>query len=485
MSLSNSLVKRFSFALLFVSCGMPAQASQAIVIGGNMAAVPSLFWVMPFILLLLIVAFCPQVRVIAHWWENNRNRLLVSVLLALVICCYYLLRGYGVHGSSPGLPAVASLLHHAVLKEYFPFIVLLFSLFTISGGIRLTGDIPAHPVTNTLILLAGSILANLIGTTGASMLLIRPLLQINSERRHVKHTVIFFIFLVSNIGGCLLPNGDPPLFLGYLRGVPFLWTLTLFPHWLTCVLLLLAVYWVVDHLAWRKETKRDILLEESVREPIRLAGAINFLLLAILVLAVALLIPGKRIPGTNMMTPDIYLREWIQLALVGLSFLITPQSVREANAFNFHAINEVACIFLGIFITVQVPVEILKINGADLGLDTPLKYFWATGIFSSILDNAPTYLIFFETAGTLSATGPMLGNLQTATTAISIPILAAISCGAVFMGALTYIGNGPNFMVKSLAEQAGVKMPGFMGYLGYSLLILLPVFALLSFIFFT
>ena len=469
--------------LIFAGPNLPALASSVTAQQG-LSNSPSMIWTLPFILLLLLVALLPQIPKLTHWWERNRNRLMISSLLAFVTVAYYLFRGYGFHGSAPGLPAATSLLQHAILKDYFPFIVLLFSLFTISGGIRLSGDIPAHPVTNTLFLLVGAVLANFIGTTGASMLLIRPLLQINSERRHVKHTVIFFIFLVSNIGGCLLPIGDPPLFLGYLRGVPFLWTLALFPQWITCVLILIALYWAIDHFAWRRETKGNILLEESVREPIRLAGNLNFLLLAILVLAVALLVPGQKLPGTELIVPDLYLREWIQLALTGLSLWITPRSIRAANRFNFHAINEIACIFIGIFVTVQVPIEILKINGAHLGLDTPLKYFWATGLFSSILDNAPTYIVFFETAGTLSSSGPMLGGLQTTSGMVSIPILAAISCGAVFMGAMTYIGNGPNFMVKSLAEQAGVKMPGFAGYVGYSLIILLPVFALISWIFF-
>ncbi|MCE5229245.1 sodium:proton antiporter [bacterium] len=471
-----------SLVVLFLSV-VTAHAAESGAVP-DPAATPSLVWAIPFLLLLAAIALLPQIRHSARWWEHNRNRLLVSLSLSAVICLYYLFRSHGMYGSEPGIAAVLSLLRHAILGDYFPFIVLLFSLFAISGGIRLTGDIPAHPMTNTLFLLLGSILANLIGTTGASMLLIRPLLQINSERKHVTHTVVFFIFLVSNIGGCLLPIGDPPLFLGYLRGVPFFWTMSLFAEWAVCVLLVLAVYWLIDHRAWRRESRNDISRDERAREPIRLAGGANFVLLAILVLVMALFVPGQAIPGTRVIVPNIYLREWIQLALVGVSFWMTPKTVREANRFHLGPIKEVACIFFGIFITVQVPLEILKIKGPSLGLETPLQYFWATGILSSILDNAPTYLVFFETGGSLPPSGTMLGNLHTATAAISVPILQAISCGAVFMGALTYIGNGPNFMVRSMAEEAGIRMPSFLGYLGYSAIVLTPVFVVISFLFF-
>jgi Na+/H+ antiporter NhaD/arsenite permease-like protein len=361
--------------------------------------------------------------------------------------------------------------------------ILLFSLYTTSGGINLNGDIPAHPRTNTLILGIGAVLASFMGTTGASMLLIRPLLQINSERHHVRHTVIFFIFLVSNIGGCLLPIGDPPLFLGYLRGVPFTWTLQLWKEWLFCVAILLAIYYVWDGIAYHRETRRDIALDETTRQPLRLSGAKSIVWIAGVVVAVAFLVPGKPFPGTSWIVPD-HLREAAELTLVGLSWLTTSKAIREANNFNFVAIGEVACLFIGIFICMQVPIEILQAKGDDLGFHEPWHFFWASGLLSSFLDNAPTYAVYFETAGALHESGmPLMENVRTATGVIPIPLLVAVSLGSVFMGANTYIGNGPNFMVKSIAEQSGVKMPSFFGYMAYSIGILIPLFVLVTFIF--
>jgi Na+/H+ antiporter NhaD/arsenite permease-like protein len=375
------------------------------------------------------------------------------------------------------------MLNHSVIGDYIPFIVLLFSLYTISGGIRLTGDVPAHTSTNTVILFIGAMLASVIGTTGASMVLIRPLLQINSERKHVKHTVIFFIFLVSNVGGSLLPVGDPPLFLGYLKGVPFLWTLQLWPVWLTCVTLLLAIYWVLDSYYHKKEDQASLQFDETNRQPLRLEGKINLLLLAGVVFAVALLVPGRELFGTSFVVPD-YLREIVQLALCGLSMVLTSKQLRADNQFNFTAIGEVACLFIGIFITMQVPIELLHIKGPELGLTMPAHFFWASGSLSSFLDNAPTYVVFFETAKTLPVV-PGVEMLQLPGGAqISVPLLKAIALGSVFMGANTYIGNGPNFLVKSIAEDRGVKMPSFFGYMAYSGAILIPTFILVTFIFF-
>jgi Na+/H+ antiporter NhaD/arsenite permease-like protein len=455
---------------------------------------PHVAWTLPFVCLLLAIALFPLLPPLAHWWEHNTNRLIVSLTLAAITCLYYLLRDFGFH-AEPGLPTLLTVLDHAVLKDYIPFIVLLFALYTISGGIRLTGDIPAHPITNVSFLAVGTIMASFIGTTGAAMLLIRPLLQVNSERKHIVHTVIFFIFLVANIGGSLLPIGDPPLFLGYLRGVPFLWTLKLLPIWLPLVAVLLALYWIIDTYAYSKEEKKDLRLDESIRIPMELSGKRNFLLLLGVVLAVAFLVPGKALPGTTYVLPHEFhigglaipnfLRELVQLALAGLSMIITPKPLRLANHFNFHAINEVGALFIGIFITMQVPIEILNIKGPTLGLTTPAQFFWATGLLSSFLDNAPTYVVFFATAGTLPANGmDVLHGLETATGFEPIPLLVAISCGAVFMGAMTYIGNGPNFLVKSIAESRGIKMPSFFGYMLWSVGILVPVFIILTFIFF-
>lgn len=451
--------------------------------------VPNLFWIAPFVTILMCIAILPLIPQTEHWWHKNGSKLKVAIVLSLITLAYYFFRsfgmGHGGHESGTGWPTVLAALHHAVIADYIPFIVLLFALYTISGGIRITGDIPAHPKTNTLLLAIGAFSASFIGTTGASMLLIRPLLQINSERHKVVHTVIFFIFLVSNVGGCLLPIGDPPLFLGYLRGVPFTWTLGLWKPWLFTVIVLLAIYYVWDSIAYSRETKKDIILDETIREPIKMTGKINLLWLAGVIAAVAFLVPGKTFPGTNWIIPP-FLREAAQLGFAGISWIVTPLLIRKANQFNFFAIAEVACLFVGIFICMQVPVEILKLKGGELGLSEPWHFFWATGTLSSFLDNAPTYAVYFETASALGVEGAP-GNLTfhgvSGIIHMAEALLVAISLGAVFMGAMTYIGNGPNFMVKSIAEQAKIKMPSFFGYMVYSCAILLPVFILSTVIF--
>ena len=436
---------------------------------------------MPFAGLLLCIAILPLIPATAHWWEHNRSKLTVSLVLAALVCGYYLTRSGGFH-AEPGLPSLGTLLHQSVIEDYLPFMVLLFSLFTISGGISLTGDVPAHPSTNTGILFLGALLASLIGTTGASMVLIRPLLQINRERAHVKHTVVFFIFLVSNIGGSLLPLGDPPLFLGFLKGVPFFWTLRLWPVWSTCVGILLAVYWLLDSWWYAREDPVALLFDTSNVEPFRLQGKINLVLLAGVVLGVAGLVPGLAIPGTSFLVPD-HLREGVLLALAGLSMALTAKPVRQFNQFSFTAIAEVACLFIGIFITMQVPIELLHQVGPALGVTTPTHFFWATGLLSSFLDNAPTYVVFFEAAKSLPA-GPGLALLSLPHGQIQGHLLEAIAVGAVFMGANTYIGNGPNFLVKGIAEERGVRMPSFFGYMAYSGLILVPLFIVVTLVFF-
>lgn len=442
---------------------------------------------MPFAALLLCIALLPLIRPTAKWWEHNHNKLIVALGLAIVMGVHYYSRAFGMahgeHASEPGWPTVIAMLHHAVIGDYIPFIVLLFSLYTISGGVILRGDIPAHPRTNTGILAAGALLASFVGTTGAAMLLIRPLLQINSERHHVRHTVIFFIFLVCNVGGCLLPIGDPPLFLGYLRGVPFLWTLQLWKEWLFCIVVLLAIYYVWDTIAYRHETKIDIVIDEAIRRPLQLRGRLNAVWILGVILAVALLVPGTKLAGTSWIVPD-HLREAVLLGLTAVAYFTTPKQVHTENRFNFVAITEVACLFIGIFICMQAPIEILKAKGPEIGLHEPWQFFWASGVLSSFLDNAPTYAVYFATAGSLHEAGmPLLGNVATASGVIPIPLLIAISLGSVFMGANTYIGNGPNFMVKSIAEQSGVKMPSFFGYMGYSIAILIPLFILVTVIF--
>jgi Na+/H+ antiporter NhaD/arsenite permease-like protein len=503
--------------------------------------VPQLFWVWPFVAILLSIAILPLLRRTHHWWEENRNKLLIAMILAAVTMLYYGLRGQGVevhakdehgaaqtgelshqaageasepgepaehatpqpaaphagaaheevaaaaahgetHDSDPGWATILAVLDHAVLKEYVPFIVLLFSLYVIAGGLVVRGDIRATPLANTCIIGMGGLLASFIGTTGSAMLLIRFLLKTNSERKRKVHTVVFFIFIAANIGGTLLPIGDPPLFLGYLRGVPFFWTFGLWQYWLIMLVILLAIYFAWDSWAYRQEAPEDITLDETRIQPMQVAGLVNILWLIGVVAAVATLDPSKKFPGTDW-HPFPYLREGVQLLMAALSWMTTRMALRKENQFNFVAIGEVACLFIGIFITMQVPIEILRARGAELGLSDPWHFFWATGILSSFLDNAPTYVVYFETASALPAGGmEMMTGVTTGS--IAIPLLIAISCGAVFMGANTYIGNGPNFMVKAIAEQSGLKMPSFFGYMLYSGVILIPVFVVLTLIFF-
>ena len=405
----------------------------------------SFLLIVPFVLILLAIALLPLI--VPHWWEYNSNKALVALILGVPVAGYLLLQG------ETGWHRV----QHTLL-EYVEFMVLLGSLYTISGGIALRGDLQATPVVNGCFLGLGALLANLMGTTGASMLLIRPLLQTNAERRYVTHTVVFFIFLVSNIGGSLTPLGDPPLFLGYLRGVPFTWTLSLWPVWLTTVVLLLVVYGVWDTIMHARESPQALRLDRTRLEPLRLQGSINFLFLGLVVTAVAL------VPAPWRML--------LMLAATGGSLLLGGTAARHANQFTYAPIIEVAVLFLGIFLTMAPALELLDQYGASLGVNTPARFFWATGVFSSFLDNAPAYVTFFEIAraqASLTLSG---------TTVAGVPDswLRAISLGAVFMGANTYIGNGPNFMVKAVTEEAGIKMPSFFGYMIYSGLILMPLF---------
>jgi Na+/H+ antiporter NhaD/arsenite permease-like protein len=439
--------------------------------------VPS-YWgigVLPFAGILGCIAVLPLLPATHHWWESNRNRLVVSMSFAFATLVYYLIAE-----GAAGIPAV---LVHAVVEEYVPFILLLFALYVIAGGINLKGDLPAHPLTNTIFLAIGAGIASFVGTTGASMLLIRPLLHTNSERKHVTHTVVFFIFLVSNIGGTLLPIGDPPLFLGYLKGVPFTWTLVLWKEWAFCCAILLAVYFVWDTVMYKREAISSIQRDELMRQPLRLTGWVNFIWLIGVVLAVWKIVPGETLPGTNFMVFPL-LREMVMLGLVALSLITTPRGVRADNKFNYSAIAEVAALFIGIFIAMQVPIAVLNATGDQLGLEHPWQFFWATGGLSSVLDNAPTYVVFFETANAMThAPGPGITNLVDGNF-MRQDLLVGISLGAVFMGANTYIGNGPNFMVKSIAEQSGVKMPSFFGYFfKYALPILIPIFVLVTVLF--
>jgi Na+/H+ antiporter NhaD/arsenite permease-like protein len=407
---------------------------------------PPLYTVLPFVCMLLAIAVFPLW--LPHWWKSNRNKLLVAITLGVPVLAFYL-------GRRP-----AALLGMA--EEYVSFILLLSGLYAISSGIRLTGDLEATPLTNTTFLALGAVLASCIGTTGASMLLIRPLLQTNRERRRVKHTVIFFIFLVSNVGGMLTPLGDPPLFLGYLQGVPFAWTFRLWPHWLFMNAVLLVLYFVWDTREHVHESMAALRRDRTEIEPLRLRGGLNAAWLGLVVLAVAFL----HAPW----------REIAIVALAGLSLWRTPPAIRHANGVSAYPMIEVAVLFFGIFLTMIPALELLRVRGGELGVREPWQFFWAAGVLSSFLDNAPTYLTFLALAQGLRMTDEVVG--------VTHVVLAAISVGAVAMGANSYIGNAPNFMVKSIAEEAKVAMPSFFGYMLYSGAILVPLFVAVTLLFF-
>ena len=404
-----------------------------------------LYSVLPFVAMLLAIAFLPLT--LPHWWEPNRNKLVVAAGLGLPVLLLYLAR------------EPRALVHMA--GDYVSFIVLLTGLYVIAGGILLRGDLEATPAVNSAFLGTGAALASLIGTTGASMLVIRALLQTNRERAHVTHTVVFFIFLVSNIGGMLTPLGDPPLFLGYLAGVPFTWTLRLWRPWLTMTLVLLATYFVWDTIQHRRESRAALRRDHTRIEPLRIHGGLNGLWLAGVVAAVALL--------------HAPVREVAILGLAAVSLWQTPREIRRANQFTAYPMVEVAALFFGIFLTMIPALELLHLRGAELGVREPWQFFWVAGGLSSFLDNAPTYLTFLALAQGLGLAGDVVG--------VPHSILAAISLGAVAMGANSYIGNAPNFMVKAIAEAAGVRMPSFLGYMVYSGAVLLPLFGLVTLLF--
>ena len=404
--------------------------------------------VIPFIIMLLCIAVIPLVK--EHWWENNWNKLKISCILGIPIGIYIFF--------------VNSHELLKVMEEYISFIIYVGALFIVAGGIMLKGDVKVSPKVNLLFIGIGGLLASFIGTPGASMLLIRPVLRINAGRKYVMHTVIFFIFIVSNIGGCLTPLGDPPLFLGYLNGVPFSWTFNLWPNWLFMVSLLLIIYFILDSYLFKKEgfiQTQDVAKPEN---PLKIEGLINFIWLFGIILSVAFL-------------PIFPYRELVMLALVAISLITTKKGLRAENKFTYHPINEVAFLFFGIFLTMIPALMLLKAKGGDLGITAPWQFFWITGILSAFLDNAPTYLTFFNLAQGLGATGNLVAN-----TGIQEEVLKAISLGAVFMGASSYIGNGPNFMVKAISDEAGTKMPSFLGFMVWSFGILIPLFVLNTFI---
>jgi Na+/H+ antiporter NhaD/arsenite permease-like protein len=399
----------------------------------------------PFAGLLLSIALLPLRA--PRFWHRTGNQALVATLWSAPVAVFFLIR------------APHELLLTA--KDYASFLVLLSALFIISGGIVLCGDLRGTPVVNTSFLLVGAVLANILGTTGASMLLIRPLLRTNSERRRTHHIPVFFIFVVSNIGGCLTPLGDPPLFMGFLKGVPFFWTLRLLPVWGLVMSGLLLAFFILDSVEYERETMADMVCDRERVVPLRLKGGLNLVWV------------GGVVGGMFLPFP---FREAVIVLGALLSLATTRKSYRDENRFGYGPILEVAILFAGIFVTMVPALLLLGARGGELGLTKPWQFFWFTGGLSSFLDNTPTYLTFFSLAQGLGLKGAVAG--------IPEAILKAVSAGAVFMGANSYIGNGPNFMVKRIAEHYRYRMPSFFGYMAYAAAALIPLYVLATIIFF-
>ena len=422
----------------------------------------------PFILMLLSIATMPLIA--EKWWEKNSNKLIVAILLSIPASAYLILNG------------MAENLTHQILWDYIPFITLLTTLFVVTGGIEILGDIQARPRNNTLILATGYILASLIGTTGAAMLLIHPLLRINQQRTHKTHTILFFIALVANCGGILTPLGDPPLFLLYLRGAHFGWFMGMFYQWVAVGFVLLLIYAFTDrYIYYQKEDTAAIMADFREKTDISFKGKFNIILLVGVVLSV-LYINSSYIPQMNDENAPLYIKFLREIVLIGitlLSLLTTRKSVRKDNNFTWEPIIEVSVVFIGIFITMTPALIFLSQNASRLGLTQPWQFFYASGTLSAFLDNSPTAVAFHTVAQSI----PSPENMPMVAGANEL-ILKAIALGSVFFGAMTYIGNGPNFMVKAIAEQEGVKMPGFFGYMfKFSLIVLLPIYILVQLIF--
>jgi Na+/H+ antiporter NhaD/arsenite permease-like protein len=435
---------------------------------------PPLWSVTGFVLMLLSIAVIPLVK--GHWWEHNKNRAIVSAILGVPLAIFVIINDW---------QALIFTFH-----EYEQFIILLGALFVISGGILLTGDVQATPGNNTIFLAIGGLMASFIGTTGAAMLLIRPLLTTNQERKYVVHTVIFFIFIVANIGGSLTPLGDPPLFLGYLKGVPFTWTLRLWHIWLPTVLWLLALYFAIDTYIYnKKESAEAKIWDITDIKPLRLQGYHNFALLLGVVLSIYFYPDMVKImEGPLGISPHVAefipVREFIMLAMAAISWKTTKMELRKAQNFTWGPILEVAILFSAIFVTMIPALIILRNWGPTSPIRDPWHFFWVTGALSSFLDNAPTYLVFLSLGEGQGVSGSDAFVQLFSGGKVKEVTLMAISAGAVFMGSNTYIGNAPNFMVKSIAEENKIKMPSFFGYMAWSIGILIPTFIIITLIFF-
>ncbi len=436
----------------------------------------------PFAGLLLCIAVLPLVK--PEWWEKNRLYAVIAWSLLFIIP----------FAVKFGPSEATEIVLECIINDYLTFIVLLFGLFCVAGNIKLEGNLAGNPRVNVLLLTIGTLLSSCLGTTGSSMLLVRPIIQMNSWRKNKTHIMVFFIFLISNIGGCLTPIGDPPLLMGFSRGVPFFWSLRLFPILIINMIILLYVFYKLDMKAYQKDISAGLIPEYQEGEPlIRIKGLHNLIFIAMIVAAVILsgILPtvlvdgagevlGITIFGEVRLTLPAIIEIVIILVSAFLSFKTTNAKIRTENHFTWGAIEEVAVLFIGIFITMQPALMILKSAGASLGLTEPFQMFWVTGALSSFLDNTPTYLVFLTTAGAMNFTT----GVSTALGMVPVKMLMAISTGAVFMGANTYIGNAPNFMVKSISDENGIKMPSFFGYIWWSIRFLVPVFIVDMIIFF-
>ena len=431
----------------------------------------------PFACLLLCIAIIPLVK--GEWWEKYRPFAVIfwSLLFIIPFAVKY------------GAGTAAETVLECLVNDYLTFIVLLFGLFCVAGNITVEGSLVGSPRVNVILLGIGTLLSSWIGTTGASMLLVRPVIKMNSWRRNKAHIMVFFIFLISNMGGSLTPIGDPPLLMGFSRGVPFFWSIRFFPILLLNMIILLTVLYFLDKRAYRKDIAAGYMPEIKENEPlIRFEGLHNIIFIVIIVAAVILSgvlpdVPFFQNAAGEVISIPIFgeVIEVVMILLAAfLSFKTTNAEIRKKNHFTWGAIQEVAVLFIGIFITMQPALMILKSAGAELGLTHPSQMFWVTGALSSFLDNTPTYLVFLTTAGSMG----FASGITTALGVVPAKMLTAISCGAVFMGAMTYIGNAPNFMVKSISDENGVKMPSFFGYIVWSLCCLVPVFLIDTLLFF-
>lgn len=453
----------------------PALAAAADIDGARL----SVLWGVPFAGVLLSIALLPLLA--PHFWHHHFGKVTAAWSLAFLVP----------FAAAFGPAAAGAGFVHALLAEYLPFVILLGALFTVAGGIYIRGNLQGSAALNAGLLAIGAVLASFMGTTGASMLLIRPLIRANDGRKHITHVVVFFIFIVSNAGGSLTPLGDPPLFLGFLKGVDFFWTMQhIWMETLFLVSVLLVLFFLLDSWFWRQPGERLAVDPTPDTPPARFGfdGKVNFLLLAVVVGLVLMSGVWKSdvqwdVAGTAVGLPGL-VRDAGLILVTLVSLALTPRQVHEDNQFNWGPMQEVAKLFAGIFLTIIPVIAMLKagvdgpfgaivsaVTRAD-GSPDPAMYFWASGLLSSFLDNAPTYLVFFNTAG---------GDPVTMMTTHAAT-LAAISAGSVFMGANTYIGNAPNLMVKAIAEDRGVKMPSFFGYMLWSVGILVPLFVVITFI---